>query len=262
MIKNFNNKKLLFISGLITASILFALGSIPVLFAEQMSSSNYKIQFDSLNVGGKLSSSTNYLIEDTVGEIATGLGESSSYKLQAGYQQMHLVYLSMTAASNVAMSPTIDLSTGGTSNGSTNTTATTDSAAGYELYVKASSSPAMQGNTSSGTISNYTPNGSGPDFTFSVASTAAEFGFTPEGNDITSEYKDDGVSLCNTGATSTADTCWNPVTTTNELISQRTSGNHPNGTQTTLKFKLTVGSASTIVADTYTATTTLTVIAL
>ncbi len=55
------------------------------LFA--MTSTNYIIEWDSLNSGGTDdSSSTNYLMEDTIGEHATGLSESESYDLTAGYR--------------------------------------------------------------------------------------------------------------------------------------------------------------------------------
>lgn len=253
--------KTIAISGFLTVVLLFVIGNVPAVIAEQMSSSNYKIERDSVNTGGAPGTSANYSLEETTGEVATGESSSANYELKAGYQQMGEVFLAMTAAGNVTMSPSIDLSTGGTSNGSTDTTVTTDNAAGYELYMKASSSPAMQGDTQGDSIDNYTPSGSDPDFTFSVAASAGEFGFTPEGTDIASEYKDNG-STCNTGSGDTSDACWNPITTTDELISRRTSANNPSGIETTVKFRITIGSSHSIAADTYTATATLTALAL
>jgi len=53
-----------------------------------MTSTNYQIPFDSLNSGGTdFSSSTNYNMNDTLGEQATGYGTSTNYMLNAGYRQ-------------------------------------------------------------------------------------------------------------------------------------------------------------------------------
>ena len=57
------------------------------VFSQIMESSSYQMQFDSVNVGGELSTSTSYTLEDTAGEVATGRLNSSSYILRDGYQQ-------------------------------------------------------------------------------------------------------------------------------------------------------------------------------
>ncbi len=254
-------KKIVFVS--LSASTIFFVMTVSVhsIFAQVMTSSSYEIQSDSVNFGGILSNSSNYVIEDTLGEIATGESSSSNYKIKAGYQQMQEIYLAISAASDVSMSPSLNGTTGGTSDGSTATTVTTDNLSGYELSIKSSYSPAMQGNSAGGTIADYTPAGSAPDFTFSVAAADGEFGFTPEGTDITSEYKDNG-SACNVGSGATSDACWNPITVTDETIASRTTSNHPSGTATTIKFRLTLGSSHFQIEDTYTATTVLTAVAL
>lgn len=249
------------VSIILTAITLLFGSSFSVVRGAVMSSTNYSVQSDSVNFGGVGSDSASYAVEDTLGEVATGDSSSTNYNLHAGYQQMQEVYLAMTTANDVTMSPSLGGLTGGTSNGSTTTTVTTDSPAGYELYLKASSSPAMQGNTQGDSIANYTPTTSDPDFAFSVTTTDAEFGFTPEGTDIASKYKDDGAS-CNAGSNDTVDACWNAVLTSNELVSRRTSANHTAGTATVIKFRLTIGSSSFKAEDTYTATTTLTALAL
>lgn len=261
-----NRIKTIFLGGLtVLAALGWSLGDVNAVIAAVMSSTNYSLQSDSVNFGGGQSNSASYRMEDTLGETATGESESANYKIKAGYQQMNAVYLAMTAATDVVMDTSLGGITGGMSNGSTATTVTTDGAAGYELYIKASSSPAMRGNTQGDTIANYTPADTGdppaPDFTFSVPATAAEFGFTPEGTDIATEYLDNG-SICGVGALDTSKSCWNAVTTTNELIARRTSGNHPNGVETTVNFRIIIGSSSFKIEDTYTATTTLTAVSL
>lgn len=256
------SKKSSFLKLLIVTLVIFSFTTnSPFLFAEMMSSPNYKIQSDSANFGGALSNSANYRIEDTFGEVATGESSSANYKLKAGYQQMQEVYLAMTSAADVAMSPTLGGLTGGTSNGSTATTITTDSPAGYQLYIKASSTPALQGNSAGSSIPNYTPAGANPDFTFSVGVTEGEFGFTPEGNDIAAKYKDNGAA-CNVGSGDTTDSCWNALSTSNDTISSRSSSNSPTGTVTTIKFRVGLGASHFQVEDTYTATTTITAVSL
>lgn len=56
-----------------------------IVFA--MTSTNYGIAWDSLNEGGlDVSTSTNYGIKDTIGEIATGESSSTNYQISAGYR--------------------------------------------------------------------------------------------------------------------------------------------------------------------------------
>lgn len=229
------------------------------LLAVAMNSSNYSIESDSINFGGGLSTSPSYTQESTFGEVATGDSDSTSYSLRAGYQQMHVVYLAMSSASDVVLSPAMNGLVAGASSGSTSVNITTDGSAGYELFIKASSSPALVSGVNF--FADYTPAGANPDFSFSIPAASSEFGFTPEGVDVSQKYRDDGAT-CNTGSSNTTDRCWNGLSTANDLIARRTSGNHPSGTSLTIKFRAENGSANIQQAGAYTATTTLTLIAL
>ncbi len=52
-----------------------------------MTSTNYLINWDSINVGGTdISTSSNYLMRDTIGEHATGISTSTNYEISAGYR--------------------------------------------------------------------------------------------------------------------------------------------------------------------------------
>lgn len=252
------------ISTLVTIMVLLSVSGISAVSAAVMTSSSYSIQNDSINFGGAQGNSASYKVEDTFGEVGTGDSSSASYNLYAGYQQMDVVSdITMSAAADVTMSPTLGGITGGTSNGSSATTVTTSGSAGYALYIKASSSPAMQGNSQGDFIDNFTTGVAGiPDFFFLVGSTQAVFGFTPEGTDVAAKYRDDGGGACNTGSSDTVDRCWNAVSTSNELIATRATSNSPAGTVTTIKFRIELGSSTFTVEDTYTATTTLTAVAL
>lgn len=228
-------------------------------YAGNMQSSTYKIQSDSLNFGGGLSTSTNYTQESTGGEVATGDGTSAGYSLRAGYQAMQETYLAISAAADVTLSPNIGGVAGGTADGTTSFTVTTDNAAGYQLTIKASTSPALK--TPTATFQDYLPFGSDPDYTFTVAVNASAFGFTPESTDIATRYKDNG-SACNTGSNNATDTCWDGLSTTPVVILRRTSSNHPSGTSATIRFRAKSGSSYIQEEGSYTATTTLTATAL
>ena len=220
---------------------LFIFGSsvfAPLTFA-QMAGTLYKIPVDSVNVGGQEGSSSLYNLFDTVGEIATGESSGTLYKLNAGFIGAQQVYLAITSGSDVSMSPAIAGVSGGTGTGSTVWTVTTDNPAGYDLNIKATTSPALQSLSSD--FTDYTTAGAAPDFSWSVASADSEFGFTPEGVDIVQRYLDNG-STCNTGSGDTSDRCWDKFTTSDQLIAQRTTGNHPTGTTTTVKVQAEVGS--------------------
>jgi len=103
--------------------------------AAAMSSSNYKIDADSINVGGNQSSSTNYKMEDTLGEVGTGDAESVSYKTEAGYQAMwdYPPYLSFSLDGNYAAFGVIDYHS--TSTATTGFTAATNATGGYAVTI-------------------------------------------------------------------------------------------------------------------------------
>ncbi len=239
-----------------TPIVLFSIG---LTSAQVMQSTNYRIQSDSVNFGGGFASSTNYSLESTAGEVATGDSTSASYNLKAGYQQMLTTFISMTAVSSVLMTPSIPGISGGTANGSTTVTVTTDSAAGYQMTIAASQSPAMQ--KGSDTIADYVPGGN-PDFIFVTDAADAHFGYTPSGVDVTSRFKDNGTD-CGTGGTQEADlACWDGLSMSATEIVRRMSANTPNGSTTTVNFRVGIGGSVVQTGGTYTATTTLTAVSL
>jgi hypothetical protein len=249
-----------FFSPFFNASIctLLLVGSLHIAGAQVMESTNYSIQSDSINFGGGFSSSSNYRLESTAGEVGTGVGSSTNYSLKAGYQQMQEVYIAITGAANVSLSPSIPGVTGGTANGSTTVTVITDSPSGYSLSIAASQSPAMQKEGDS--IADYVPAGD-PDFTFSTGAADAHLGYTPEGADIVQRFKDNGSS-CNMGTQESSLACWDGLSTTEEVISSSVTANHPLGSTTTVRFRVGVGSSVVQPPGLYTATTTLTALPL
>jgi hypothetical protein len=241
----------------ITTFLLIA--SLHVAGAQVMQSGNFQIQSDSINFGGGFSTSSNYRLESTAGEIGTGESDSENYALKAGYQQMQEVYIAISGATNVTMSPSIPGVSGGTANGSTTVTVTTDSPAGYELTISSLTSPAMQKGADS--ISDYTPGGANPDFAFTTGAADSHFGYTPQGSDVVQRFKDNGAS-CNVGSSNTALACWDGLSTTPETIASNANPNHPAGAATTVYFRVGVGGSVIQAPGVYAATTTLTALSL
>lgn len=238
----------------------FILLCIQSVGAQVMQSNSYRIQSDSINFGGGFSSSTNYNLESTAGEVATGESSSATYNLKAGYQQMQSVFISMAGGANVSLSPSIPGLSGGTSNGSTTVTVTTDSAGGYTLTIAASQSPAMQ--KDGDTIADYVPAGD-PDYTFTTGAADSHLGFSPEGVDVVQRFLDDAVSACNEPAgVDTHLTCWEGLSTSAETIAQSTGPNQPDGATTSVFYRVGIGGSVVQPPGTYTATTTLTALPL
>lgn len=227
-------------------------------FAQVRESSSYKIESDSINFGGGLSSSTNYAVESTLGEVGTGNASSTSYNLRAGYQQMTTRFISLSTPASVIMTPSIGGVTGGESNGSTTVTVTTDSSAGYTLTIASEETPALRKGIDM--ILDYVPAG-GPDFAFTTDTGEAHFGYSPEGVDTVARFLDNGVA-CGAGSLDTALACWDGLDIASEAIAQSSESNHPDGATTTVYFKVGVAPLANPVPGTYIATTTLTALPL
>lgn len=250
-----------FLSPFLSASIgtILVCVSLHVSFAQVMQSDSYQIQSDSINFGGGFSSSSNYSLESTAGEVGTGVSDSDSYSLRAGYQQMQEVYIAISGSTNVALSPSIPGVTGGTANGSTTITVTTDSPSGYSLSIAALTSPALQ--NGGDTIADYSPEGADPDFTFLTGAADAHLGFSPEGADVVQRYKDNG-SVCNVNSIETTLSCWDGLSLSDAIIASDTNSNHPDGATTTVQFRVGVGGTVVQPPGTYIATTTITALPL
>jgi len=194
------------------------------------SSTNYRLQSDSVNVGGILSTSTNYKIEDTLGETATGESTSTSYKLRAGYQQMQgtSISISISSAPDIVMDPlTISQDT---SVGSVTWSVATDNAPGYILSVKAASSPALSDSSTGESFADYTETSPGVKEQWSV-NNAYEFGFSAFGSDV-SGYGNDTDCVAGPDIPS-GSLLWSGFSTSNiEMASS--SLPTPSGTDSTL----------------------------
>lgn len=232
------------IVGFCTCIMIFILtymllGAPYIVGAYVMGSSAYRIDQDSLNnAGTSFSTSTSFSLGSTLGEVATGYSSSSIYRMSAGYWTPDDTYISITSPADANLGAISGL-LGGTGNASSTWIVTTNNPAGYTLSVTSNTYPALR--APAAVIDDYLPAGSPPDFDFTVPSSEARFGFTPEGIDVIQRYLDDGAS-CNTGSGNTTDKCWDGFSTTSKSISSSNLPNHPSGSATVLKYRVQIGS--------------------
>ncbi len=218
------------------------LAHIPAVFAANMNSVNYSIDTDSVNFGGtENSSSVDYIVSDTLGELGTGFASSTNYGLYAGYRILQSSYISISASPDVVMTEITGLG-GEESNGNASWTVITDNIAGYEMYIRSETEPALMDAATGAYFGDYTPSGAEPDYFFTVAADESAFGFSVEGNDIADRFKDDGEN-CNGELYDTQDRCWDGLSTSEKTIARRESSNHPHGTVTTVKYQVAIGAA-------------------
>ncbi len=170
-------------------------------------------------------------------------------------------------AVNTNLSGNLNGITGGTANGSTTVSVQTNSNTGYTMtiafYNNGSPQTMMGRTTGETTIRDYPATGGEPTFAFSTASTSAVFGYTATAvttSDLDQSFLNDGAA-CNTDSQrSSYDQCWMEPTVGAFQVIDRDSA-AVTGASTTIHFRVHVPNNPTpgIVADTYTATATLTV---
>lgn len=235
---------------------------------EGMQSSNYIIEKDSINfAGSEESESANYKMSDTAGEIGTGEGQCSGAScnyLLGGYRQTDAtgggVYtISISTPADISLSPAIGGVSGGVGDGNVTWKVTTDNPNGYQLDIKASTSPAMQ--SGSYIFADYTPAAADPDYDWSVGTSDSEFGYSVEGTHTVSKFLDNG-SACATGSGNVSDKCWLGLSTSDASIATSASPNSPTGTDTVVKFRAEAGNQRMQEDGDYSSTIVVTAVAL
>ena len=233
-------------------------------------STNYKITSSDINVGGtENQTSTNYKMSETIGGFATGISESTLYKLKAGYRQMSAdYYLAISSPSDISLSPSIPGMTGNLgspSTGEVTWNVITDNPAGFSKSIKATTTPSLRLDDNN-YFSDYSPsNPVVPDFLWtSPTSSEAYFGFTVEPAtvaDTVQSFRDDGAANCNTGSNNTSDRCWFGLNGTSDItIINRTSRTDELGENEKIKFRAE-SNAKFLRSGDYQAIITVTVVA-
>lgn len=239
--------------------ILLLVSSSKILFAQVMQSSTYKMMSDTINVGGLYSSSSaTYNLGDTLGEVGTGDSNSANYFLHAGFWQMQESYIAISSPSDLALT-NIGGINGESSEGTISWQVTTDNFAGYSMSIQSTTTPALTSPEDS--FADYAPAGADPDYNFSIVSTTSEFGFSPEGVDTSTRFKDNG-SACNTGSGEVSAKCWDGLSTTPKAVFQRTTSNHQAGTANTVRFRAESGASHIQISGSYAAPIVVTAITL
>lgn len=225
-----------------SAWLIGVLVFIPMLFAFKasafvMSSSNYRLEKDSINIGGtEESASASYLLSDTLGETGTGTSTSASFKMNAGYRQMDETYLSMSVPDAIALSPSIGGLTGGTASGNGTWNVKTDSASGYTMTIKAGTDPAMK--SAGDSISDYSPASAGtPDYGWELTGADAEFGFSPYNAQSQAAKFKNNSSACAIGTGVTDGACWYGLSTAYEAIASKSGRTEIGGEDTKINFQ-------------------------
>lgn len=228
------------------------------ILADYMQGTTYRIQSDSLNFGGVSSSSTTYKLNDSLGEVGTGNSNSGTYYLHAGFWQMQESYIAITSPPDLTL-PAIGGVTGEGSEGVVSWQVTTDNVAGYTMDIKTTTTPALASALDS--FDDYTPSGANPDYNFSISSSTSAFGFSPEGSDTNSRFKDSGLA-CNTGSGEVSGKCWDGLSTSSKIIAGKTSSNHPGGSTVDVRFRAESGASHIQISGNYSATIIVTAVTL
>jgi hypothetical protein len=176
----------------------------------------------------------------------------------------------LTEPVNVIATTSINGITGGTASGSTTVAVRTNSPGGYYMtiaFANNGTDNAMLGDQFLGeSIMDYIPASTTvPDYNFDTSSTSAVFAYTVsalDSADVAQAFLDDDTD-CNIpsggGGAYTEERCWmGPSTSSFEIINRSSSA--ATGATSTIHFRVYVPNSPTpaVVADTYTATATLT----
>lgn len=231
------------------------------VYGNYMSGNVYEMESDSVNFGGARSVSESYKIDDVVGQSASGPTAGDVYSMDSGFLQSNDGgFLSLSFSDTaLVLSPSLGGLSGGYSNGFMEVHVVTDSDAGYDLFINSEASPALV--SSDDSLDDYLPAGESPDYEYVVGFGDSNFGFSPEGSDIASSFKDDGED-CGVGNLDTPNACWDGLSTSQIKIANSGSSNYPDGATTTIKFRAGVGASRVQIEGWYYATTTVTAVML
>jgi len=236
--------------ALFTLVVIISFGFSQNILAVEMQSSTYKIQSDSLNIGGSDGSSSTYKLNDSLGEQATGDSNSTTYYMHAGYWQMGESSISISSPTDLVLTSIGGLS-GGSSEGTLSWTVITDNTAGYNMSIASTTTPALKSVIDS--LSDYTPVGTDPDYNFTNLANNSTFGFSPEGTETLSRFKDNGTS-CNTGVLETTSKCWDGLSTIPKVVAGSTTANMPTGGDILVRFRAETGANHIQTSGTYNVT--------
>lgn len=151
---------------------------------------------------------------------------------------------------------TISGLTGGTASTTADCNVATNNSSGYQMWVHATNTPAMI--SDSNPADEFGDYASSPEYTWSIATNEAEFGFAASSTDVVTAFKNDGASAC--GGSVIEDTkCFRGFSgTTDVLVASRASETGVNGVTSTLRFYAEIGTVKNQPSGAYRATVVVT----
>lgn len=142
--------------------------------------------------------------------------------------------ISITDGANVSMTPNIGLSSD-TSTGGSTWNVKTNSNAGYTLAVKATSSPAMQHQTTGASFADYSPSTANTPDSWSVDNGNYEFGYSVYGTDAESDFGS-GTSCDGSGDPANTSNQYEGLATSDETVATRSTTTPSTGIDSTICF--------------------------
>jgi hypothetical protein len=154
-------------------------------------SDNYEIQMPNLNSGAGIPSSTNFGIDSTIGQTASGLFSSTGYRVKSGFQYIHSIIPFSFSISKLAIA--FGTLVPGTPKTDSHTlTVSAGGAGGYQ--VKAFENNPLKTFNNSSTILDTSCNTSCDEETAGEWTSDSKygFGFNVSGDDIPGDFTNDG----------------------------------------------------------------------
>ena len=229
----------------------------PFSIVGAMSSENFSIEKDVIGSFGNQSTSENFNLGDTGGEVATGSSGSENYDLLAGFWHMLGDYIiSISCPANLTMSNIIGSGQSDLSGNSATCNVFTDNPAGYSLFWKASTVGMVSTGNPSDIIGAYSPSQVDVAENWSVGASDSEWGAHLGSASVTVD----------TDFWGTLDSYlagkWLNIKTTDFQIAQRTSKTSTSGDDEVFWFGAEVGSTKIQPSGTYVVDVTITAITL
>jgi len=219
-------------------------------FARAMSSSNYSIDSDVIGSFGDQSSSANFSITDTGGEVGTGGSASATYEVLAGFwSSLSGGTISMACPDNVTMGPITGVGRSDLATNSIVCNIKTDSVTGYKLEWSAGSATMVSG---SDAIAAYSPAVAGTPEIWSVDAAASEWG----------AHLGAGSTTTDTNMWGAADTYvggkWLDIGTSPFMVIDRHSATDPTGDEEIIFFGSEIGNGKFQPSGSYSVNVTMT----
>ncbi len=255
-------------------SIIASVDHMRITVYYSAASSNYHIRPDVVAAGGgEQAVSTNYHLDDTIGEGNIGPSRAATYDLNAGYRQTLAAYLSLNCTGSVNMGSIVQTgdtsvnvcgSTGYCASNAAACTVVTDGDAGYGLHwTITSGTGALGGRTGTGHLNGfvagrrilaYTPGAARTPETMTVSNDAR---WAARLSSTSTTATGSGISW---GTDGTSDRWLNVGTGSSVMIAKRTTRTSVAGDTENIGFRTIIQGAVIVPTDTYKATVTITVL--